>query len=265
MRTVQRVGAGVLVLVAAAGLAACGDDDDDNDEATEETTASGSETEASGASAEFCDPLVEFNSKVLQVELDETSTEEDITAAGDELAPLTADLAEHAPEDLADAATEIDEAVQPLTEGDAEAFNSDTVFETYTEFLTGAVEACEFESVPVSGIDYAFEGVPATIEAGTVAFAFTNESDAEEHELILLRKGDGVTMSFQEILELPEEEAMTNAEFVGATFAPPGGEGSTLAELEAGDYAMVCFIPVGGAEDGPPHFAEGMIQEFAVE
>lgn len=263
MRTVQRVGASVLVVVLAAGLAACGDDD--NDDTTEETTASGSETEASSADAEFCDPLVEFNSKVLQVELDETSSEEDIKAAGEELGPLTADLAEHAPDDLADAATDIDDAVQPLTEGDAEAFNSDAVFETYTEFLSGGVEACEFESVPVSGIDYAFEGVPASIEAGTTAFAFTNESDAEEHEMILLRKGDGVTMSFQEILELPEEEAMTNAEFVGATFAPPGGEGSTLAELEAGDYAMACFIPVGGAEDGPPHFLEGMLQEFVVE
>ena len=30
---------------------------------------------------------------------------------------------------------------------------------------------------------------------------------------------------------------------------------------------MVCFIPVGSpaVEDGPPHFAEGMIQEFTVE
>lgn len=262
MRTVQRVGAGVLVLALAAGLAACGDDDD-NDEATEDTSGSGAE--ASNASAEFCDPLVEFNSKVLQVEIDDTSSDDDIKAAGEELAPLTADIAENAPDDVADAAKEIDDAVQPLTAGDAEAFNSDATFETYTEFLSGAVEACEFDSVPVSGIDYAFEGVPATIDAGTVAFAFTNESEAEEHEMILLRKGDGVTMSFQEILELPEEEAMTNAEFVGATFAPPGGEGSTLAELEAGDYAMVCFIPVGGGEDGPPHFAEGMLQEFAVE
>ena len=32
-----------------------------------------------------------------------------------------------------------------------------------------------------------------------------------------------------------------------------------------GEYAMVCFIPVGGAEDGPPHFTQGMVQEFIVE
>jgi hypothetical protein len=259
LRTVQRVGAGLLVLSLMGGIAACGDDDDD--ETSEETTA----PEGSGVSEDFCGPLVEFNGQVLQVELDDSSSEDDIQAAGEVLAPLTADLAENAPDDLADAATEINDAVQPLTEGDAEPFNSDAVFETYTEFLAGAVEACEFESVPVSAIDYAFEGVPATIEAGTVSFPFTNESEAEEHELVLMRKADGVTSSFTELLELPEEEAMTQVEFLGAAFAPPGGEGAALADLEPGEYAMICFIPVGGAEDGPPHFTQGMIQEFTVE
>ena len=30
---------------------------------------------------------------------------------------------------------------------------------------------------------------------------------------------------------------------------------------------MICFIPVGSpeVEDGPPHFTQGMIQEFTVE
>ena len=52
---------------------------------------------------------------------------------------------------------------------------------------------------------------------------------------------------------------------MAAAFAPPGEGGSTLAELSAGDYAMICFIPVGGGEDGPPHFTQGMIHEFTVE
>lgn len=55
------------------------------------------------------------------------------------------------------------------------------------------------------------------------------------------------------------------AEFVTATFAEPGDEGSALVTLEPGDYAMVCFVPVGGGEDGPPHFTEGMLHEFTVE
>lgn len=271
MRTLQRVGAGLLALTLAGSIAACGDDDDsETSDATEtadpaDTTDTTGGDDATGASEDFCGPVVEFNGKVVQVELDETSTEDDITAAGAELAPLAADIAEHAPADLSAAATAIDEAVQPLTSGDAGPFNSDEVFATYTELLAGAVEACGFESVAVSGIDYGFEGVPATIGAGTVAFAFTNESEAEPHEMLLLRKADGVELSFPEIFEKPEEEAMTVTEFVGATFAMPGEEGLTLGELTPGQYAMVCFVPVGGAEDGPPHFTQGMLQEFTVE
>jgi hypothetical protein len=36
-------------------------------------------------------------------------------------------------------------------------------------------------------------------------------------------------------------------------------------ELEPGEYVMVCFVSVGGAEDGPPHFTQGMKYEFTVE
>jgi hypothetical protein len=263
MRTLHRVGAGLLALTLAGGLAACGDDDDTTTDTTAAVGTDGGE-QAAGASDEFCGALVEFNSAVANVELDESSTEEDIKATGEQLAPLFDTIASEAPDDLADTANELNDAVQPLTEGDGEAFNSDSTFETYGEFVGGAVEACEFETVDVTGIDYAFQGVPDSIAAGTTAFAFTNSSDGEEHEMIILRKADGEALSFEEILALPEEEAMEKAQFVGATFAPPGGEGSTLADLEAGSYAMVCFIPVGG-EDGPPHFTEGMFTEFTVE
>lgn len=265
MRTLHRVGAGLLALTLAGGLAACGDDDDEG--TTDTTAAVGADggEQAAGASDEFCGAIVEFNTAVADVELDETSTEEDIKATGEQLAPLFDTIASEAPDDLADTANELNDAVQPLTEGDGEAFNADSTFETYGELLGGAVEACAFETVDVTGIDYAFQGVPETIAAGTTAFAFTNGSDGEEHEMILLRKADGEALSFQEILALPEDEAMAKAQFVAAAFAPPGGEGSTLADLEAGSYAMVCFIPVGGGEDGPPHFTEGMFQEFTVE
>jgi hypothetical protein len=264
MRTLHRVGAGLLALTLAGGLAACGDDDDETTDSTEAVGADGGE-QATGASDEFCGAIVEFNTAVVEVELDESSTEEDIKATGDQLAPLFDTIASEAPDDLADTANELNEAVQALTEGDGEAFNADSTFETYGELLGGAVEACEFETVDVTGIDYAFQGVPETISAGTTAFAFTNASESEEHELIILKKADGETLSFEEILALPEEEAMEKAQFVAATFAPPGAEGSTLADLEPGSYAMACFIPVGGAEDGPPHFTEGMFQEFTVE
>jgi hypothetical protein len=130
--------------------------------------------------------------------------------------------------------------------------------------VTGGVEACGFETVDVSMVDYAYEGVPETIPAGTVAFNVTNDG-AEEHEMLLIKKADGVAESFEEIAQLPEEESESLVEFKGAAFAPPGESSATLAELTPGDYAMICFIPVGGGEDGPPHFTEGMLAEFTVE
>jgi hypothetical protein len=265
MRTLQRVGAGLFALTLFTGLAACGDDDDNaDDEATETTEATGEGEQAAGASDEFCGALVEFNAAVPSAEIDETSSEEDIKAAGAQLGPVSQTLADEAPDDLAAMAGELNDIVQALNEGDATDFDSDATFETYSEFVDGAVGACEFETVAVTGVDYAFEGVPATIPAGTVAFGFTNEGE-EEHEMILVKKAEGVTQSFEEIANLPEEESESLVEFKSATFAPPGGESSTLADLDAGEYAMFCFIPVGGAEDGPPHFTQGMLQEFTVE
>jgi hypothetical protein len=35
-----------------------------------------------------------------------------------------------------------------------------------------------------------------------------------------------------------------------------------MYDLEPGQYVAVCFIPVGGGEDGPPHFTSGMLAEF---
>jgi hypothetical protein len=185
-------------------------------------------------------------------------------AVGAQLSPLSETIATEAPDDLTDAAEEIDGAVQSLNEGDAEAFNADSVIETYGELLSGSSEPCEFEEVAVTGVDYAFEGVPESMDAGTVSFTFTNEGE-EPHEMLIFRKVDGVTESFDEIFSGPEEESEGKIEFTGATFAEPGQEGAALTDLSTGDYAMVCFVPVGGGEEGPPHFTEGMVQEFKVE
>ncbi len=244
------------------GVAACGDDDDDDDASSDTTVAGGEPVGGAGA---FCDALVDFNTAVFQTDITPDLPEEEIVAAGESLAPAFDEVAAEAPDSLAEPAGEINAAVQALLDGDAEAFDSDELFETYTGFVTDAVGECDFETIEVTGVDYAFEGVEDSYQAGTVSFAFSNASEAEEHEMILIRRQDGVELSFEELLELPEEEAMELTEFKGAAFAPPGAEGGTLTELTPGDYAMICFIPVGGGEDGPPHFTEGMIHEFAVE
>ena len=90
----------------------------------------------------------------------------------------------------------------------------------------------------------------------------------------MLRKNEGVTESWDELLQLPEEEAMEFVTEVGGAFAPTKGSvGLGVFELEAGEHIALCFIPVGtsmGADgefvegDGPPHFVEGMRHEFTV-
>lgn len=132
------------------------------------------------------------------------------------------------------------------------------------------------DAVTITAVEYEFQGVPATTEAGT-SFALTNGGE-ELHELVLVRKNDDVTESFEEILQLPDDEAFQKVGVVGQLMAEPGtdAEGTLTAE-EPGDYLMICFVPVGMTElpeasgpdasipAGEPHFTRGMLGEFTVE
>lgn len=244
-----------------AGVAACGDDDDD---AAVDAPAGDGEQAAGGDTEAFCSALVEFNAAVPEVDLDEDSSEEDIVATGEQLEPLWAPLRDNAPDDVQAEVDELDPAIQGLLEGDAEAFNADETFETYSGMLDKAIPSCDFETVSVRGVDYAFEGVPETLPAGTVAVEFENASEEEEHEMVVFKKNDP-NQSTEELFALPEEEAMGMITFAGFAFASPGESSTSLLNLEAGSYTVVCFVPVGGEENGPPHFTQGMTAEFTVE
>ena len=257
----------LLVGALVAGGAACGDDDED-EEAVEAPAAPGDGEQAAGDGGgggdEFCTALVEFNAAVPTVELDAESTPEEIQETSDRIQPLWAEVRDNAPEDVQSEVDELDATMVALSEGDAETFGADQTFQTYQEMVGKAVPSCDFESVSVEAVDYAFEGVPETLPAGTVAVDFTNSSEEEQHEMVVFKKNDP-DLTVEELMEMPEEEAETKITFAGAAFAEPGGEAATLLELEAGEYTMVCFVPVGGAEEGPPHFTEGMVAEFSVE
>jgi hypothetical protein len=147
------------------------------------------------------------------------------------------------------------------------------------------------ETVEITAVDYAFQGVPDSVEAGTT-FTLTNDSEAELHELVAFRLPDDETRSAEELFSDP-----ANLESLGGDEGPPDavlvaapgsdmpgpvvGDGSFT---EPGRYLMACFIPTGvdpeaylnapenpdgppqveGA-DGPPHFTQGMYAEFTVE
>jgi uncharacterized cupredoxin-like copper-binding protein len=239
------------------GLAACGDDSSDSASTTEA---------ASGDSTVFCDAIVQFNALATSSELGPESSKDDITDLGKQLAPLFDKVADNAPSELQSTARQLNaSAVQPLLKGDADSFSSDDSFAAYGRFLGQAVDSCDLPTQKITAVDYAFQGAPDSVDAGTVAFDLTNQSKDEDHEMVILRKAEGTTESWDQLLQLPDDQAETKTVYVASAQAAPGQSSTAVAKLTPGSYAMVCFLPVGGAEDGAPHFTKGMVHEFTVD
>ncbi len=258
MRRARHALAGVIIVTLALAGTACSDDDDasetgSNADATTEETTGGGSGEGDAQLAAFCDSFAEAT---VAFEGEEPPPREEGEA-------LLTEVEQTTPDALAEPVESIVTAAREALEGNDDAFD-DAFFESIA-----AVDAYRFDNCPtgaqveVAAVEYAFENAPDTVPAGTVAFKMTNEGQ-EEHEMVLFARADGETRSFQELVELPEAESEEAMRFVGAAFAPPGADGVVIADLEPGDYAMACFIPVGGAEDGPPHVSEGMLTEFTV-
>ncbi|WP_370327039.1 hypothetical protein [Euzebya sp.] len=152
---------------------------------------------------------------------------------------------------------------------------SDDAAETTDTAPAASVATESAASITVTGVDYAFEGLPAEIAAGTMV-TFTNGSDVEAHELVLVRLPDDEDRPVTELIEgfePTEEPALVSV-------AAPGEEGQVFVGdgvvTEPGRYAVVCFLPVGAdpeailsgtgptESDAPPHAAEGMVAEVVV-
>ncbi len=131
-------------------------------------------------------------------------------------------------------------------------------------------------AITVVAKDYRFEGLPTTVPAGTT-FTLDNQG-TEVHELIVVRRNDGVTQTWDELLALPEDQVNQYITFVGQVMAAPGtvAEGDIVVDQQ-GDYFAGCFVPQGtttmpdpsaspaaSAPTGTPHFMLGMRQEFTV-
>ena len=80
-----------------------------------------------------------------------------------------------------------------------------------------------------------------------------------------MRRADGVDEPVEELLALPEEEAMAKLQMAGVAFADEaGGSNVTFLDLEPGEYVAICMLPVGGGEEGEPHAFHGMTAELTV-
>jgi hypothetical protein len=217
--------------------------------------------EANPEAAEFC---------AAEVAAEAAFASEDPALIGPAVEALTA----AAPEEAA-----------PLVEAviaNAEGGPFDPAFaEAYAGLIDYVRANCGFAEVGIAASEYAFGGFPAELAAGPTIFTFENIGE-EVHEMILMRINDDVTLSVDEILQLPEEESEGMATEAGFAFAFPGSTSQTVVDLTPGRYVSLCFLPENadpemiaqmegpestepeGANFGPPHFTLGMVHEFTV-
>jgi hypothetical protein len=145
------------------------------------------------------------------------------------------------------------------------------------------------EPIEVTAIDYGYEDLPDSVEAGT-RLTLTNASGKELHELVAVLLPADEERSVEDLVKLPQEEleALFAGEPAMVLLAPPSGAemipavgDGTLSE--PGRYGVFCAIPVGAdpdeyldaaatsqggppeVEGGPPHFTQGMYGELTVE
>jgi hypothetical protein len=243
-------------------LAACGGDDDDD--ASASASESGSGTEAGTAGADICETNTELNTALYT--LFDSEDPDAVKAAYEEagVEELIDTFEANAPAEIADVVAEGADAVRAVGEtGDVSSLEE----HDGAPISAYVYENCDITTADVSATDFAFAGIPSELPAGPVSFKFTNDG-AEEHEIIVVRKNDGVTESWDELLALPEEETDAKVAFVTATGGAPGDTAYAEGILEPGEHIAVCFVPQGsmdGAEgSGPPHAMVGMTTEFTV-
>lgn len=250
-------------------LGACGG----AEPAAPSTAAADAEPAAAPDAGAFCAAQIAFESKLSEgPPIDESTPPEEVQAALAEYAtqvePEIAAFEQAAPDEVrADVETQTRLLRESLTTGDPSVFEAPeftAANDAIDEYMLGA---CGFPETRVVGVDHEYEGLPATLPAGTTALTFVNEGE-EQHMIGLVRVNDGVTESVEELLALPEEQAMQMVTFVGAAFAVPGDTDTTFLDLPAGRYGAVCFISEGSVGDqegtGPPHFTLGMAEEVTV-
>ncbi|MPY93056.1 MAG: hypothetical protein GEV08_08320 [Acidimicrobiia bacterium] len=245
------------------GAVACGGDDADESAAPASTgaTAPGA---TEGAPAGDVDAFCQA-----EVAVEGAISAEDDDAIGTAIEALVA----AAPDDIAPTVETV------IAEFEASGGESPEFEAAYGEMLEYMKANCGFTDLTLTATEYAFDGIPEEVPEGPVILTLENNG-AEVHEVAVMRVNDGVDETAEQLLGLPEEEAMAKATFAGAAFAFPGSSSYGVADLTAGRYIAVCFLPIGATPElmsqmegpdsslpagaGPPHFTAGMVNEFEV-
>ena len=116
------------------------------------------------------------------------------------------------------------------------------------------------QMVGVAALDFAFEGVPETLEAGETTFVLANEGDVS-HEMTIALMPEGWTIE-----EVAFESSESGSKIVGVIDPiGPGESGEVTMDLEPGQYGYICHEIGGTKGKDKEHYYHGMIGEFTVE
>jgi hypothetical protein len=202
----------------------------------------------------------------------ENATDEELAAALTSyrqlVRPLADDVLAVAPAEIAADLDVLSGAIDQIGVVDGDPFAAPEVVEAEQRVHAFDVANCGWQQVPLTAIDYHFDGEMPTA-AGITSFDVVNEGE-EFHVAILGRKLDTVTVPADEAFAAieNEEQFAESFEFLGEAEVPPAASGYLVVDLTPGEYVLLCPVPVGSTEtegSGPPHFVEGMVSFFTIE
>jgi hypothetical protein len=111
--------------------------------------------------------------------------------------------------------------------------------------------------------DYKFD-MSQPMKSGQNVIRVENTAD-QPHEAVLFKIAPGKTVKdFEAWLPQSDKMGMPPAIPMGGVVTLSKGQHAFFdANLDAGDYVLVCFVE--DAKDGKPHFAHGMVQSFKIQ
>jgi hypothetical protein len=113
--------------------------------------------------------------------------------------------------------------------------------------------------VRVVGRDFSFDA-PDVLPAGLTEFRFLNKGPSLHH-MALLKLAAGKTVDdVRAAFAKPGPMPGWMKEVGGPNAGAPGVESNATLMLEPGNYAIICFVDLGG----PPHFTKGMVKGLRV-
>jgi hypothetical protein len=130
--------------------------------------------------------------------------------------------------------------------------------------VTPSSTAAAAEPTPTTTLtlsDYKFD-FSSPLKTGENVIRVENSAD-QAHEVVIFKIPPGKTVKdFQAWLPKSDKTPPPAMPMGGIVGQVKGDHAFFTANLDAGDYVLVCFFP--DAKDGKPHFVHGMVQEVKI-